>query len=78
MLKEYDRIIQEQLQKGIIEPVKETESEKLDSSSLDHKGEPIHYIPHHAVIHRERATTKIHIVYDGSTKLGNSEPSLNE
>ena len=68
MLNEYDRIIQEQLQKGIIEPVKETQSENLHSSSLDNEGKPIHYILHHAVIRQERATTNIRIVYDGSAK----------
>ena len=78
MLNEYNRIIQEQLQKGIIEPVKETQSENLDSSSLDNEGKPVHYIPHHAVIRQERATTKIHIVYDGSAKTAKLEPSINE
>ena len=78
MLNECDRIIQEQLQKGIIEPVKETQSENLDSSSLDNEGKPIHYIPHHAVIRQERATTKIRIVFDGSAKTAKSEPSINK
>ena len=78
MLNEYDRIIQEQQQKGIIEPVKVTQPENLNSLLLNHYGNPVHYIPHHAVINRERVTTKIHIVYDGSAKLGNSELSINE
>ena len=78
LLTEYNRIIQEQRQKGIIEPVEVTQPENLNSSSLNHDGNPIHYIPHHAVIRRERATTKIRIVYDGSAKLGNSELSINE
>ena len=66
LLNEYDRIIQEQLQKGIIEPVKETQSENLDLSSLDSEGKSIHYITHHAIICQERATTKTRIVYNGS------------
>ena len=78
LLTEYNRIIQEQRQKGIIEPVEVTQPENLNSSSLNHDGNPIHYIPHHAVIRRERATTKIRIVYDGSARLGNSELSINE
>ena len=78
LLIEHDRIIQGQLQKGITEPVKETQSENLDSSLLDNEGKPIHYIPHHAVICQERATTKIHIVYDKSAKIANLEPSINK
>lgn len=38
----------------------------------------MHYMPHHAVVHSERDTTKICIVYDGSAKLNNFKPSLNE
>ena len=38
----------------------------------------MHYIPHHAVIHQEMATTKICIMYDGFTKIANSEPFINE
>lgn len=37
----------------------------------------VHYTPHHAVVRRERSTTKIHIAYDGSAKL-NFKPSQNE
>ena len=40
--------------------------------------ELVHYMPHHAVVHNESDTTKIHIVYDGSAKSNNSKPSLNE
>ena len=28
----------------------------------------MHYIPHHAVIRRDKTTTKLHIVYDASCK----------
>ena len=68
LLIEYDRIIQDQLQKGIIELVKETQPENLNSSSTDSEGKPVHYIPHHAVIRQERSTTKVRVVYDGSAK----------
>ena len=72
------KIIQEQLQKKFIEPVKENKSENPDSSWLDSEGKSIHYIPHHAVIHQEMATTKFCIMYNGSAKIANSEPSINE
>ena len=78
MLNEYDWIIQEQQQKGIIEPVKVNQPENLNSLSFNQDENPIYYIPHHAVVRRERATTKIRIVYDGSAKLDNSELSINE
>ena len=78
LIKEYDRIIQDQQQKGIIELVKETQPENLDSSSFNNEGKPVHYVPHHAVIRQERATTKILIVYYGSAKLGKSESSIND
>ena len=46
--------------------------------SSNEEGEPIHYLPHHAVIRRERSTTKICMVYDGSAKLSDAELSLND
>ena len=51
--------MQEQLKNGIIEVVSE---EELPS------GDRIHYLPHHAVIHRDRQTTKLRVVYDASAK----------
>ena len=78
LLTEYNRIIEEQLQKGIIEQVNAPIPGQFEKYTLNKRGESVHYLPHHAVIHRERATTKIRIVYDGSAKLNESEPSLNE
>ena len=46
---------------------------QLEKYTTNEKGEPVHYLPHHAVICCERSTTKIRIVYDGSAKLNDSE-----
>ena len=67
IFKEYDDIIQDQLARGIIEAV------PVDEAPL----KAIHYLPHHAVVCRDKATTKVHIVYDASAKVANS-PSLND
>ena len=57
ILEEYDSVIKEQLEKGIIEPVIELE-----------RAEKIHYIPHHAVVRKDAKTTKVRVVYDASCK----------
>ena len=62
----YNGIIQEQLAKGIIEPVSPTE--KTDN--------PVHYLPHHGVLRNDKTTTRLRVVYDGSAKTAG--PSLNE
>lgn len=67
VLKEYDRVIKEQLEKGIIEPVVEMEGT-----------EKIHYLPHHAVVRREAKTTKVRVVYDASSKEEKGGVSLND
>lgn len=66
VLKEYDSTIREQLKKGIIEAV------ELEEPHTNQ----VHYLPHHAVIRRDKATTKLRIVYDASAKMDG--PSLNE
>lgn len=47
LLQKYDEVIQEQLNKGIIEKVDETATSDLK-----------HYIPHHVVITPQKTTTK--------------------
>ena len=37
----------------------------------------VHYTPHHAVVHRGKSTTKVHVVYYASAKIANS-PSLKD
>ena len=63
----YDDTIQEQIQTGIVEDI-----------PPENKGSAqVHYLPHHAVIHTDKSTTKLRIVYDASAKA-NGTPSLNE
>ena len=67
LLARYDRIIQEQLEDGVIEPV--------DPNGKG--GTKIHYMPHHGVVRENKATTKLRIVYDGSAHLKNDPTSIN-
>ena len=67
ILDEYHYVIQDQLEKGIIERV-----------SMQHPGKVNHYMPHHPVIRKERSTTKMRVVYDGSAKCSGSSLSLND
>lgn len=66
VLREYNRIIQDQLKKGIVQIVE----------PRDHGGQKLHYLPHHPVVRRDKETTKVRIVYDASAR--SSGPSLND
>lgn len=57
-MREYNSIIQDQLQKGITESVDPSGDESTR----------VHYLPHHAVIRQDKETTKVQIVYDDSAK----------
>ena len=59
MLNEYDSVIRDQIQRGIVEVVERD----ANPGSND-----VHYIPHHVVIRRDKSTTMLRIVYDASTK----------
>jgi len=66
-LEEYSKIIRDHLNAGIIEVV-----EQLDSTS-----KRVHYLPlHHAVVRRDKNTTKVRIVYDASAHA--KGPLLND
>ena len=67
LIKSYDSIIQERLDKGVIEKVEEIYAQG-----------PKHYLPHHAVINPFKPTTKLRIVYDASAKSRKDNLSLNE
>ncbi|XP_066926052.1 uncharacterized protein [Clytia hemisphaerica] len=68
LLKDYQKIFNEQLTKGVIE-----------KAPNDQEVGKTHCIPHHAVIKPEKSTTKVRIVYDASAKANNNELfSLNE
>ncbi|MCG8033321.1 MAG: DUF1759 domain-containing protein, partial [Candidatus Thiodiazotropha taylori] len=67
LLKTYDSIIKDQLEKGIIE--------KVSKITVDG---PKHYLPHHAVFNPLKPTTKLRIVYDASAKSKKEYNSLND
>ena len=70
LLAEYDHIIQDQLNSGIIKEVKPS----LENS----KTTKAHYLSHHAVVREDALTTKVRVVMDGSAKVNAEAPSLNE
>lgn len=57
LLNEYNRIICDRQEKGIVEKVAQTGT----------VSERIHYLPHHGVVQQDNATSKLKIVYDAST-----------
>lgn len=67
LMKKYDSIIKDQLDKGVIEKV-------IESSNDGQK----HYLPHHAVVNPLKATTKLRVVYDASAKTKKENNSLND
>lgn len=72
-LKEYEDILKEQLNAGVIEIVNTESSQKIGQQNP-----PVHYLPHHIVKQRELNPTKRgRIVYDASAKIRDSK-SLNE
>jgi len=68
LLKEYQSLISEQSKLGIIELTDDVE--KPNKSY-------VHYLTHHPIIKHDRSTTKVQIVYDGST-LTSDDVSLND
>ncbi len=56
---EYDKVVRDQVDQGIVEVV----------ASGDPDVEGVHYLPHHPVIRRDKATTRLRIVFDASAKV---------
>ncbi|XP_046858717.1 uncharacterized protein LOC124452177 [Xenia sp. Carnegie-2017] len=67
-LEEYNNSITEQLAAGIVE--------RVPASDKD-RGK-IHYLPHQCVIRKDKATTKLRVVYDGSATTNLRNSSLND
>ena len=63
-------IITEQLSRGIIEVVPNPDTPIQQSL--------IHYLPHHALICKDKQTTKVCIVYDGSARSTPTSFSVND
>ena len=68
LLKSYENTLKQQLNQGIIEVVDETKQPELRQ----------YYMPHHPVLTPRKATTKLRIVYDASSKVRKNLNSLNE
>ena len=66
LLANYDKIIKTYEKENIIEKI-----ETVGKPGLEH------YLPHHIVIKNENDTTKTHIVFNVSLKIGKN-PSLND
>lgn len=71
VIHEYNQIIEEQVNKGIVKKVA-TEENK------GNENERVHYLSHHAVTRRDRETTKLRVVYDGSAKPTGRCHTLND
>ncbi|XP_028417883.1 uncharacterized protein LOC114542562 [Dendronephthya gigantea] len=67
LLEEYNKNIEEQLATGVIEEVQPS-----------NKDQDIHYLPHHCVIRKDKVTTKLRVVYDGSATTEKRNYSLND
>ena len=66
---QYDKVIRDQLEKGIVERVP-PESHPQPGS--------VYYIPHRAVIHHESTTTCLRVEFDASSKIRSDTVSLND
>ena len=67
LLTEYDAIIRDQLDKGMVEIVAKPTLAVSDR---------VHYLPHHGVVRQDKATSKLRVVYDASAR--STGPSLND
>ena len=70
LLSEYDNIIEEQLKTGIVEEVPAEDLKNDNNTSRSH------YLPHLAVVRKDRETTKVRVVYDGWFSEGFQERKI--
>ena len=68
MLNAYTEILAKQLDEEIIEEISQTAE----------TGAAIHYLPHHCVVRKDKSTSAVRIVYDGSAKSNKKSLSLNQ
>ena len=68
LLKEYDEIVRDQTEKGILEDVDPNAPTVVSKT---------YYLPHHPVIRDDKDTTRVRIVFDASAKVTQNSPSLN-
>ena len=68
LLRDYDKVIKDQVNSGIIEAVPENDDNQA----------PSHFLSHHGVIRTDRETTKLRVVFRGSAKSDKSTASINE
>ena len=66
---EYDQIIRDHLDAGIIEKIPQEEI---------NRSENVHYMPHHGVVRKDKQTTKLKVVFDGSAKSDDEGFSIND
>ena len=69
VLEQYDKYVLEQIDSGIVEIVDTKQEPELGQ---------VHYLPHHGVIRKTALTTKLHVVFDASSKANSKVPSLND
>ena len=67
ILQEYQTTIQDQIRRRIVEMVDQPDEVSMGM---------ILYLPHHAVVRRDKSTTKVRVVYDASAR--SNGPSLND
>ncbi len=67
ILQEYDSVIRNQMQQGIVQVVEHPERSEMGK---------VHYLPHHAVMRQVKETTMLRVVYDASAR--SEGPSLND
>ncbi|KAL3098129.1 hypothetical protein niasHT_029855 [Heterodera trifolii] len=80
LLKQYHEIINDQLEKGMIERVESSSNywKLKGAKERDELNGVLHYLPHHFVERQDKQFTKIRVVFDASSKLRKEFPSLNE